>query len=253
MAEKEPGDKRPSLEMPSLGFGRKRRKATPEPSEPSDQAAVAPDPEPTPAPEPIPEPEPAPTERLDPVPPAPAAPPLFADEAPATRPTVVAQAERAEAEHEESDEDEEDDAPGVRKQRREFALPRIGGMAASILTGALVGLLTVGLTWASLRLCEVVQGTPSCGNPGFLLLLAIMVVMVLIGRALLKALGVSDPGSTSFLGMGLVAVVALLFLIDLLFLWWMVLAIPAVAMASYALSHWATTSFVEPMESNLHR
>ncbi len=126
-------------------------------------------------------------------------------------------------------------------------------MAASILTGLLVGLLTVGLTWASLRLCEVVQGTSSCGNPGFFLLLAIMVAMVLVGRLLLHAFGVADPGSTSFLGMGIVAVVALLFLVDQLFLWWMVLAIPAVAMASYALAHWVTTSLVEPFESNLHR
>lgn len=236
MVEKEHEGEGPSLEMPSLGFGRKRKKAPPEPPEPPEQAV-------SPEPEPAPDPEPAPTQRLDPVPPAPAAPPLFVDEAPAARPTAVAQAER----------DQDEPAPGVRKQRQQFTLPQIGGMAASILTGALVGLLTVGATWGSLRLCEVVQGTPSCGNPGFFLLLAIMVAMVLIGQALLKAFDVPDPGSTSFLAMGLVAVVALLFLIDLLFLWWMVLAIPAVAMASYALAHWVTTSLVEPFESNQHR
>lgn len=243
MAEKEPGDDRPSLEMPSLGFGRKRRRAVPEQPE----QAVTPPPEPPArSPEPEPEPEPAPTERLDPVPPAPAAPPLFADEAPATRPSPVAQAEHDTG---------EDDGPatGTRKQRREFALPATGGMAASLLTGLLVGLLTVGLTWASLRLCEVVRGTPSCGNAGFFLLLAIMVTMILVGQLLLRAFRVTDPGSTSFLGMGLVAVVALVFLVELLFLWWMVLVIPAVAMAAYALAHWVTTSLVEPFENNLHR
>lgn len=245
MAEKEHEGEGPSLEMPSLGFGRKR-KAKPEPAE-SPEQAVSPAPEPER--EPAPEPEPAPTQRLDPVPPAPAAPPLFADEAPVVRPAAVAQAEREE--HHATD---DEPAPGARKQRAQFALPPIGGMAAAILTGALVGLLTVGATWGSLRLCEVVQGTPSCGNPGFFLLLAIMVAMVLIGQALLKAFEVPDPGSTSFLAMGVVAVVALLFLIDLLFLWWMVLVIPAVAMASYALAHWVTTSLVDqPFESNLHR
>jgi len=252
MAEKEPGDDRPSLEMPSLGFGRKRKKAVPEQPEETEQSAVPePAPEPTPAPEPASEPEPAPTQRIDPVPPAPAAPPLFVDEAPATRSSPVAQAEP----DREGDNDEDDQlAAGARKQRREFALPAIGGMAASILTGVLVGLLTVGATWGSLRLCEVVQGTPSCGNPGFFLLLAIMVAMVLVGRVLLKAFGVPDPGSTSFLGMGVVAVVALLFLVDVLFLWWMVLAIPALALAAYALAHWVTTSFAdEAVGSDMHR
>lgn len=243
MAEKEPGDDRPSLELPSLGFGRKRKKSSPAAPEQSEHYV-----EPPREPQPQSEPEPAPTERFDPVPPAPAAPPLFVDEAPTTRSSPVAQAE-----HDRDDVEDEEPTAGARKQPREFALPAIGGMTAALVTGLLVGLLTVGLTWGSLRLCEVVQGTPACGNPGFLLLLAIMVVMVLIGRLLLHAFRVPDPGSTSFLGMGTVAVVALVFLVDLLFLWWMVIVIPAVAMASYALAHWVTTSLVEPVENNQHR
>lgn len=273
MADKEPGDERPSLEMPSLGFGRKRKKAAAE--EPAQAVTPPPEPEPEPAPgpepvvaapepveepapvaqsepvlEPAPVPEPAPapapqaatTQRLDPVPAAAAAPPLFVDEAP---PPVPA---------DEPDATPDDKpAPARRKLRREFTLPAIGGMAAALVTGALVGLLTVGATWASLGLCELLRGTPSCGNPGFFLLLAIMVAMVLIGGAVLKAFGVSDPGSTSFLGMGLVAVITLLFLTELLFQWWMVLVIPIVAMAAYALSHWVTTAFVEPVGSHHHR
>lgn len=244
MAEKEPGDDRPSLEMPSLGFGRKRKKSSATAPEQSEQAVT---------PELAPASDTAPTERLDPVPPAPAAPPLFVDEAPATRPSPVAQAERDGGGDSEDGDGDDESSAGSRKQPREFRLPSIGGMAASLLTGLVVGLLTVGLTWGSLRLCEVVQGTPSCGNPGFFLLLAIMVVMVLLGRLLLHAFRVADPGSTSFLAMGTVAVIALVFLVDLLFLWWMVLVIPAVAMASYALAHWVTTSLVEPVENNQHR
>lgn len=312
MAEKDSGDEHPSLEIPSLGFGRKRKRKrdapeeVPEPpaaSEPSPDPApesvpidkpepepvlvpepepepvteTVPDavPEPQPEPEPVlvPDPEPEPvtvpdavpepepvtetvsvpetaiepvsahepvhehTEVLEPV--GATAPPLFADEAPVRR------------EHDEPE--ATDQGPGERKKRREFSLPAVGGMTAALITGVLVGVLTVGLTWASLRLCEVAQGTSSCGNPGFFLLLAIMIAMVLIGGAVLRAFGVPDPGSTSFLGMGLVAVIALLFLGDLLFAWWMILAIPAAGMASYALAHWVTTAFVDPVETNMHR
>lgn len=290
MAEKDSGDEHPSLEMPSLGFGRKRKRKrdapeeVPEPAaasvpsldpapesvpidEPEPEPVLVPEPEPEPVteivteavPEPEPEPEPVTetvsvpetaiepvsahepvhehTEVLEPV--GATAPPLFADEAPAHRNLA-----------EPTDTDAE---PGERKKRREFSLPAVGGMTAALITGVLVGVLTVGLTWASLRLCEVVQGTSSCGNPGFFLLLAIMIAMVLIGGAVLRAFGVPDPGSTSFLGMGLVAVIALLFLGDLLFAWWMILAIPAAGMASYALAHWVTTAFVDPVETNMHR
>ena len=80
-------------------------------------------------------------------------------------------------------------------------------MAAAIVTGLLVGVLTVGLTGASQRLCEVLQGTSSCGNPGFILLVAIMIAMVFLGSALLRAFRVPDPGSTSFLAVGLTALV----------------------------------------------
>ncbi|MGZ5404831.1 MAG: hypothetical protein ACXWDL_09290 [Nocardioides sp.] len=245
MSEKEPGDDRPSLEMPSFGFGRKQKKAAPEDSD----RAVAPEPVPgphrVPGPQPLSQPEQVATQRLDPVAVTPAAPALFVDEAPATAPPAAGPPTYAAL--------DEEPAPLARRQRRELAMPAIGGMAASIVTGVLVGLLTVGATWGSLRLCEVVRGTPSCGNPGFFVLLAIMVAMVLIGRALLRAFSVPDPGSTSFLAMGLVAVVALLFLVDLLFLWWMVLVIPAVSLAAYALAHWVTTWFAEPDDRNMHR
>jgi hypothetical protein len=140
-------------------------------------------------------------------------------------------------------------APRPRRQ-----LPTVGGMPAAVITGAVVGVVIVGLTWSSLRLCELVRGTSSCGNPGFLVLLAIVVLAVLLGRLLLRTFGAADPGSTSLLGVGLVTVAALLFLVDLLFAWWMILVIPLVAMASYALAHWVTATFAEPASSDdLHR
>jgi hypothetical protein len=98
----------------------------------------------------------------------------------------------------------------------------------------------VGLTWAGFRLCEVVRGTSSCGDPGFLLLVAILVAMVLLGRTLLRVWGLPDPGSTSFLGVGLLAVMVLLFLVPSIFSWWMALVVPAVTAATFALAHWVT-------------
>lgn len=123
-----------------------------------------------------------------------------------------------------------------------------------MVTGGIVGLGAVGLTWGSMRLCEVVRGTPSCGNPGFLVLLAILVLMALLGKVMLRSLGVRDPGSTSLLGIGLVAVLALLFPVEQLFHWWMAIVVPVVAVATFALSHWVTTTFVEPASTDdMHR
>ena len=177
-----------------------------------------------PAPPPAPAPAPAAT---------PAAAPLFVDEV------------------EPEPETTEDPAPAggerkAAKEPREIRLPAVSGMTAAIVTGALVGLLAVGLTWGVMRGCEALQGTSSCGDPGYLLLIAILVVAVVLGAVLLRAWGVPDPGSTSFLGVGLLAVVALLFLVDVLFDWWMVIAIPVVSVLTFVLSHWVTTAIVEP-------
>jgi hypothetical protein len=237
MAKDEPGNDGPSLELPSLGFGRKRRKKAPEP-EPQPASAPEPEPEPEPepasAPAPEPEPEPAPTEVLPPAPPPVPDPeparPLFADEV-----ETEAVAEQAGPE----------DSMPRRKARPRRELPVIGGLPAAIITGVLVGIITVGLTWGSLHLCEVVQGTSSCGNPGFFLLAAIMVVTIVLGGLMLKAWGVPDPYSTSFLAVGLLAVLVLLFLVGVLFSWAMIIVIPAIAALTFALSHWVTTAVVE--------
>ncbi len=263
-------DRQPSLEPPKL-FGR-RRKDVPEDSEPelSDEPTAAipdpvPAPEPAPHPDPIPEPEPAPIPEPTPIPePGPGlstrrAPlpvdlpsardeppvartlvtgvPLFADEVP---PEPLEGEEEAEAATEEARASER-----RAKSRRVPRGPVLTGYPASALTGLLVGLLMVGLTVASLRGCEAIRGTSTCGGPGLLVLVIILVLLVMLGQVLLKALRVPDPGSTSFLAVGLIAVVALLFLIDVILDWQMVIVIPLVGMASFLLSHWVTTAFVE--------
>jgi hypothetical protein len=128
---------------------------------------------------------------------------------------------------------------------RELTLPGLPAMTASILTGALVGILACGATWLGLQGCQAIKGTSSCGGPGFLLLLVILVLLVFIGSALLRVWRVTDPGSTSFLAVGLMTVIVLLFLVDVIFEWWMIIVIPLVAAAMFALSHWVTVKFIE--------
>jgi hypothetical protein len=141
----------------------------------------------------------------------------------------------------------EPEAPARGTGRRVLPrLPALGAMTAAAVTGTLVGLATVLLTSGALRGCETVRGTATCGGgPGLLLLVVIFLLSTLIGGVLLRAFGVSDPSSTSLLGVGLLAVIALLFLINVLMSWWMVLVIPLVAAGTFALAHWVTTAFVE--------
>ena len=116
------------------------------------------------------------------------------------------------------------------------------------MTGVLIGLLLVGLTAGSLQACEAVRGTSTCGGTGVPILLVIMGALVALGGVLLRLFRVPDPVSTSFLAVGMVAVICLLFLLDVLMSWWMLLVIPVISVAMYLLAYWVTTAFVDPVE-----
>jgi hypothetical protein len=221
MAEKDDPDG-PSLELPSFGFRRKRR---PDPEPAASAEPVTPEPAAAPpAPPAAPEPAPAPSGGTQ----------IFTEEAPA----AVESGATTEP---------------VRSTPRRLALPQLGAVPAALTTGLLVGALTVGLVWASQGACEVVRGTSSCGDAGFLLLLAVLVTAGWLGGVLLRAFGVAEAGSTSFLAMGLVAVVLMLFLADELFAWWMVVVVPGVAMVAYVVAHRVSTAMVEPGGREMHR
>lgn len=132
------------------------------------------------------------------------------------------------------------DPPGPRRERGP------GGLPSATLAGLVVGLGVVGLTWASLRSCESIQGTSSCGGAGYPLLALILAVMVLVGSLLLRLARVPDPTTTSVLGVGLAVVVALLVLVDHLMDRSMVVVVPLVSAATFALAHWVTSTFIEP-------
>jgi hypothetical protein len=124
--------------------------------------------------------------------------------------------------------------------------PWLGGTPAAALTGLFIGALIVAATAGSLHLCTAIKGTSSCGGPGFFLLVAILIVAVLLGAAMLRGARVPEPGSTSFLAVGLLSVVALLFLVGSIFQWWMVIVIPLASVATFLLSYWVTTTFIDP-------
>ncbi len=138
-----------------------------------------------------------------------------------------------------------DDTPRERPERRR---PHLPGPIVALVTGAVVGLALVGLASASLHLCSSMRGTSSCGKPGLLVLLVITAASVFLGSVLLRVAGVASYGSTSLLGVGLLVVVILLALLPVVFRWWMVIVIPLVAMTTYAVSWWLTTTYVEPGE-----
>lgn len=143
-------------------------------------------------------------------------------------------------------------APARRRARKERKEPRepkeakVPGRVAAALTGLVVGAAGGAATYGAMEGCEAVRGVSTCGGaPGFFILVAILALMVLLGSVLLKAFRVSDPGSTSFLAVGVVAVVAMLVLLDVIFSPAMFVVIPVLSALAFLLAHWVTTRFDE--------
>lgn len=224
MAQKDRGTEEPNLELPSL-FGRRKQRKGEAPPE-----GTAPAPEPLPAPEVEPLPEPA---AQAPNPTIPAAAPgrraARADgQARAGSRAAVTPGKRA-----------------ARPARERRSAPDLGGSTAALLVGAVTGLAGCVLTYLGLQGCELVTNTSSCGGPGLLVLVVIGVAMILAGAAMLRFLRVPEPGSVSFLGVGIMVVVVLVFLIDSLYDAWMFVAVPMVTAASFALARWVTTRYTD--------
>lgn len=136
-----------------------------------------------------------------------------------------------------------------RKERKDSRKPKeakVPGRVAAALTGLVVGAAGGAATYGAMEGCEAVRGVSTCGGaPGFFILVAILALMVLLGSVLLKAFRVSDPGSTSFLAVGVVAVVAMLVLLDVIFSPAMFVVIPVLSALAFLLAHWVTTRFDE--------
>jgi hypothetical protein len=217
-----PGDEtknEPSLELPSLslpGFGRKKKPKRDE--QPVEQPRL-------PEEQPLTSEQPRTPEAVTPVAPEPAP-------APARR--------RARTEP------KPPEAPAERAPRPVRSEPVVPGRVAAALTGLIVGALGGVATYGAMEGCEAVRGVSTCGGaPGFFILVAILALMVLLGAGLLKVFRVDAPGSTSFLAVGVVAVVAMLVLLDVIFSAAMFVVIPALSALAFLLAHWVTTRFDE--------
>lgn len=132
----------------------------------------------------------------------------------------------------------------AKRERSGPSMPSVPGRIAAGLTGLLVGAAGGAATYGAMAGCEAVRGVSTCGGaPGFFILVAILVLMVLLGAAILRMFGVSASGSTSFLAVGIVAVVVMLTLLDVIFSPWMFVVVPLLSAGSYLLAHWVTTRF----------
>ena len=253
----------PSLELPKVfGRSKKTKKQRPAPAAPVPEPpapAVEPDAEvsePTTiamAPEPATQevaaaPEPVAPVVQDPVAQEPALPPAQA--ATAEAPALFVDEARTDVLTAVPPEPTPAPAPAAaeKKQRTRpsLSLPAVGGYTAAGLTGLLIGLLLVGLTAGALRGCEALRGTSTCGGGlGITTLVVILALLVVLGGVILRAFDVPDPTSSSFLALGMVSVVSLLFLLDVLMTPWSIVVIPLLTVAAYLAAQWVTTAFVE--------
>jgi hypothetical protein len=139
-----------------------------------------------------------------------------------------------------------------RRERTPRQLPVINPRLAVAISGGIVGLVGVALTTVAGRGCEVIRGVGSCGGIGLVALLVILVLEILLGAALLKAWRLTDPISTSFLGVGLAAVFVMLFLLESLESVWMFLAIPLLSVVTFLVSWLVTETLGESSLDDLH-
>jgi hypothetical protein len=138
------------------------------------------------------------------------------------------------------------------RERTPRQLPVINPRLAVAISGGIVGLVGVALTTVAGRGCEVIRGVGSCGGIGLVALLVILVLEILLGAALLKAWRLTDPISTSFLGVGLAAVFVMLFLLESLESVWMFLAIPLLSVVTFLVSWLVTETLGESSLDDLH-
>jgi Ca2+/Na+ antiporter len=95
------------------------------------------------------------------------------------------------------------------------------------------------------RACDLIRGTASCGTAGGFMLLVIGGLMVFVGTRLLRALDVPQAGTTSMLGVALLAIALLTVLLDQVFSLWMWVVLPLLAAALYAFAAWAAVRLAE--------
>ncbi|MFC5676360.1 hypothetical protein [Aeromicrobium endophyticum] len=120
-----------------------------------------------------------------------------------------------------------------------WRLPHVNPYLASVVTGAVVGLVAVLLAALSLQVFEAVRGVSSGGGLwGGLTFVTVAVVCLFAGEALLRGFGTPSARLTSFLAVILAIIAMLGLFIDLLDGVAGLAIVPLIGVAGYALSHW---------------
>ena len=139
-------------------------------------------------------------------------------------------------------------APKEKRERATTPLPWLPGYVAAIVTGALCGGLTVLLAWATGQGCSALRGVGTCGGYGVFALVAILGIDVVIATGILRLCRVVDPATTALLGVGLVAVLAMVFFLGSTQSVAMVYVIPLLMAATFAFAWWITKAIAQRVE-----
>jgi hypothetical protein len=131
-----------------------------------------------------------------------------------------------------------------RPARRPLRVPRVPvpAVAAAALAGLVTGAALLGLVSLGFRGCEALNGNTSCGKgPGMVGLVLVFAVAVVIGRFLLAWAKLPEPGLTSFLGVGVASLVAILALGGLFDSAAIIVVLPLLCAATFAGAWWVAT------------
>jgi hypothetical protein len=120
-----------------------------------------------------------------------------------------------------------------------WRLPHVNAYLASVVTGAVVGLLAVLLATIALAVFDAVRGVSSGGGLwGGIAFVAVSLVSVAAGEALLRGFGTHSPRLTSVLAVILAIIAMLGLFLDVVDTGLGLVLVPLLAGASYVVSHW---------------
>jgi hypothetical protein len=130
-------------------------------------------------------------------------------------------------------------AAGRARAAAGWRLPHLNPYLASVVTGAMVGLVAVLLAALSLQVFEAVRGVSSGGGLwGGIAVVAIALVCVAAGEALLRGFGTRSARLTSVLAVMLVIIAMLGLFLDVVDGVAGLVLVPLLGAAGYVLAHW---------------
>jgi hypothetical protein len=121
---------------------------------------------------------------------------------------------------------------------RDWRIPRWDPLPASIFTGAVAGLVSVGLGLAALVMFTHLRGVASGGGRwGSLTFVVVAFTAFVVGELLLSAFGSTQARITSFLGVVLTIVAILGLFLGVLETGWALVLVPVLGAVTYAISY----------------